>query len=94
MRRALFLYLTGLLTASSLSAQTPPDAGALRQQIEQGRELPLPPSQPTKPADAKARPPASGLLVTVTAFRLNGNTQLATEELQLALSSYLNRPLD
>ncbi len=94
MRRALFLSLSGVLTASSVSAQTPPDAGALRQQIEQGREITLPPQQPIKPEPPAARPPASGLLVTVTAFRLSGNTRIGTEQLQAALSGYLNRPLD
>ena len=95
MRRALFLLLTGCLCALSAPAQTPPDAGALRQQIEQGREPTLPqPLQAAKPAEPAALAPTNGLLITVTAFRLIGNTLIETDQLQAALREFLNRPLD
>ena len=83
------------LFCGNAAAQTPPDAGALRQQIEQGREATLPrKALPTQPATPKAMRPLSGVLVTVTQFRLAGNTLLGTEQLQPALAPFLNRPLD
>jgi hemolysin activation/secretion protein len=78
-----------------IDAQTPPDAGALRQQIEQGREATLPrQALPAKPAQPAAMAPLSGVVITVKQFRLVGNTLLSTEQLQPVLAAYLNRALD
>jgi hemolysin activation/secretion protein len=87
--------LAAALPGPGVLAQTPPDAGALRQQIEQGRE-PAPPTQlaPPTPAEPAALSGRDGLLVTVSSFRLAGNTLLTAEQLQPALRSFLNRPLD
>jgi hemolysin activation/secretion protein len=83
------------LLSTGLSAQTTPDAGALRQQIEQGREANLPrQALPTKPATPEAMRPLSGVVITVKQFHLVGNTLLGTEQLQPVLASYLNRALD
>jgi hypothetical protein len=76
-------------------AQTLPDAGALRQQIEQGRET-APPQFP-QPAKPLAPPPLSslkGVVVNVTAFEFSGNTLIASEALQSAVADFLHRPLD
>jgi hemolysin activation/secretion protein len=89
------LALLGSLCVAPAVAQTPPDAGALRQHIEQFREPALPrqltPAQPPEPA---ALAPQTTLRVTVRTFRLQGNRLIATQTLQDALASYLNRPLD
>ena len=76
-------------------AQTLPDAGALRQQIEQGRETA--PPQLTQPAKPLAPPPLSslkGVVVNVTAFQFSGNTLISSEPLQSAVADFLHRPLD
>lgn len=86
-----------LLPMPALLAQTAtvPDAGALRQQIEQPRQLALPPAvrperpQPTPP-EIKPKP---GVTVQVTQFRFAGNTLLSAEQLAPALASFLNRSL-
>ncbi len=88
---------SGLLLASVFvyaHAQTPPDAGTLRQQIEQqvpqalpGERKPLTPLPP----EYKSAP---GLAVNVKQFRFAGNTLLTAEQLAPAVASFLNRPLD
>lgn len=71
-----------------------PDAGALRQQIEQGQPQPLPrkaiPLRPLEPESLKA---PDGLTVTVKEFRFVGNTLLSAEQLASALASYLDHPV-
>lgn len=83
-----------LLLSLSVAAQTPPDAGVLRQQIEQ-----QPPS--VRPAPPKPRavlpealPAAPGMTVTVKAFRFAGNTLLTHEQLALATQPLLGQSLD
>jgi hemolysin activation/secretion protein len=84
-----------ILSTGSTAQTTPPDAGALRQQIEQGREANLPrQALPAKPATPEAMRPLSGVVITVTQFRLVGNTLLSTEQLQPALAPFLHRALD
>lgn len=79
---------------SSAYAQTAPDAGALRQQIE--RQLPQALPGETKPLTAlpPEYQPASGMSVTVKEFRLAGNTLVSAEQLTPAVKPFLNRPLD
>jgi hemolysin activation/secretion protein len=83
-----------LLMISLAQAQTPPDAGMLRQQIEQG----LPPLMPRPaPLERPAPPPAMQALpgdLTVREFRFVGNTLIKTELLQPAVADWLNRPLN
>jgi hemolysin activation/secretion protein len=78
-----------------VQAQTPPDAGALQQQIERERQQQLPKRiAPEKPAAPAAMKPASGVVITVTQFRFAGNTLMTAEQLAPALAGFLNRPLD
>ena len=83
-----------LAAVSFAHAQTPPDAGALRQQIE--RQLPQALPGERKPLSALPQEykPAPGLTVTVKQFRFAGNILLTAEQLAPAVSSFLNRPLD
>ena len=86
-----------LLLASAATcahAQTPPDAGALRQQIEQQLPQGLPGEKKPLTALPQEYKPAPGVAVTVTQFRFAGNTLLSAEQLAPAVASFLNRPLD
>jgi hemolysin activation/secretion protein len=76
-------------------AQTTPDAGSLRQQLERERQL-QPPRliAPGKPAEPAAMEPAAGVAVTVREFRFAGNTLIPSEQLAPVVAGYLNRPLD
>ena len=81
--------------ASEVLAQTRPDAGTLRQQIETERNLELPKKlAPEKPAEPSAMKAAPGVTLTVTVFRFVGNTLLSTEQLEPVVADYLNRPVD
>jgi hemolysin activation/secretion protein len=79
---------------SAVHAQAVPDAGSLRQQIEQQRETNLPPAvRPQKvvpPPEIKA---PDGMSVRVKSFRFAGNTLLAEQQLAPALAEFLNRDL-
>lgn len=91
-----FLFLSLMLELhASIGAQSLPDAGIIRQQIEQQRELPLPhavrPTHPTPPPEIK---PKTGMTVTVKHFRFAGNTLLGSEQLAAAVVDFLNRPLN
>lgn len=93
MRRSLAFYC--LLLPLMAQAQTPPDAGALQQQSEQGRQPVLPrKAVPDKPAEPAAMPARTGVIATVKLFRFVGNTLLTAEQLAPAVAGYLNRPLD
>lgn len=89
-----WLVLALLAGASVAHAQTAPDAGALRQQIE--RQLPS--AMPAEQKPLTELPPeykaAPGLSVTVKGFRFAGNTLLSEAQLDSVVASYLNRPLD
>ena len=90
----LLLALAVPVTSVSL-AQTPPDAGALQQQIERERSQQLPRRiAPDKPATPAALPPVAGIVVTVKQFRFAGNTLLSAEQLAPAVAGFLERPLD
>jgi len=83
------------LLAVSTVALAQPDAGTLRQQIEQGQTPTLPrkalPDRPQEPAPLKA---PKGTTVTVKTFRFAGNTLLSAEQLEPVVADYLNRPLN
>lgn len=89
----LLLPLLFSMFSTTVFAQAP-DAGALRQQIEQERTFSLPgidiPAQTVQPT-----PPAAptDLAVTVNLFRFSGNTLLSSDHLSQALAPFLNRPL-
>lgn len=74
-------------------AQTPPDAGSLRQQIERDVRPALPRIEPPKPAAPPPLAPTSGARMTVTAFRFAGNTLLGDAKLAPAVQEYVGRPL-
>lgn len=91
---ALLLPLAlGLHTSNQ--AQSLPDAGSIRQQIEQQRELHLPQAAPlprvTPPPEIQ---PKDGLSIQIKAFRFAGNTLLGAEQLAPALSGFVGRTLD
>ncbi|MDD5333791.1 MAG: ShlB/FhaC/HecB family hemolysin secretion/activation protein [Rhodoferax sp.] len=87
---ALLIFSTGLALGQSV-----PDAGSLRQQIEQGREPPLPrKALPAKPAEPAAMRALAGVVVTVKSFRFSGNTLLTDAQLAPVVADYLNRPVD
>ncbi len=83
-----------LLAPLAALAQTAPDAGALRGQIEQRTPNLLPPQKPPLPAPPPEYKPTAGLVVTVKAFQFVGNQLLSQAQLAAAVASYLNRPLD
>ena len=80
---------------TGLHAQALPDAGSLRQQIEQQREPHLPqavrPERVTPPPEIKA---PAGMTVKPQAFRIVGNTLLSAEQLAPALAEFVGRELD
>lgn len=94
--------LPGLLLALSSPlawAQVPPDAGALRQQIEQARDLPAPPpvERPEQPAPRLAPPapprPDAGGSIVVKSFRFAGNTLVDDARLAPAVAAFVARPI-
>ena len=93
-RQYAWLGLPIFLGISTVHAQTPPDAGALRQQIEQQLPRGLPGERKPLTALPQEYKPAPGLAVTVSQFRFAGNTLLTAEQLAPAVASFLNRPLD
>ena len=77
------------------SAQTLPDAGSIRQQIELNREQRLP--QAVRPTPVTPPPeiqPRAGVTVNVKSFQLLGHRLLSTEELMPALAEFVGRTLD
>jgi hypothetical protein len=92
------LHVAALVASISLSAvaqaQTAPSAGALLQQIEQGRTISLPKVQPLERAPAPPEMKAvTGAVVLVKAFRFAGNHLLRDDQLALAVMPFLDRPL-
>ena len=78
------------LFASSIAAQSAPDAGSLLREAEkQAPRLPQP--APQAVPQAPLVPDASALRVQVKAFRISGNTLIAESELQAVLSPWLGK---
>ncbi len=97
-----FRFKPCLLVMLSLSmlvteawAQVLPDAGSLRQQLEQQSTPNLPKATPlpaaTPPRELR---PQTGVLVFVKGFQIEGNTLLETASLLAAVSEFTNRELD
>ena len=89
------LPLTILLGLCSSSwAQTLPDAGSIRQQIEPPRPTPLPKAAPqpkfTPPTELA---PIAGMTVGVKSFRFAGNTLLSDAQLSTAVAAFAGRDL-
>jgi hemolysin activation/secretion protein len=74
---SIVISLTAALIATNAQAQTPPDAGALQQQIERERAA---------PAVVK---PVSGMLISVKKFNFAGNTLIAADQLAPVVRAYL-----
>jgi hemolysin activation/secretion protein len=83
-----------LAGASSVQAQTPPDAGTVRQQIEQQRRTPLPPEGPQQFAPPPPLKSIGGTTVTVHRFTFAGNTLLSNGDLRPVVVPFVDRPLD
>ncbi len=83
-----------LLTALPLPALAAPDAGSLRQQIEQQRDFKLPQvnRQPkiTPPPEIKKK---DGVIVHPKKFNFVGNKLISSQELAFALIPFLNKEL-
>jgi len=91
----LLAALSTTLIQTQAQAQTVPDAGSLRQQIERDRIPPLPgKAAPERPATPEPMQPSAGVSITVKQFRFAGNTLLSSAQLTPVLAGYLNRPLD
>lgn len=92
--QAVAIVIAGCLTVWTGAVSAQVDAGSLQQQIdrEQQFRLPrlLPPTQPKRP---QAQPPSAGPRITVSQFRITGNTIIATAELERVAAPYLGRPL-
>ena len=93
-------YALACLSAAAMlpnmgHAQAVPDAGSLRQQIEQQRELHLPqavrPERVTPPPEIKA---PVGTTLQAKEFRFVGNQLLSAEQLTPALTDFIGRELD
>jgi hemolysin activation/secretion protein len=90
--------LTTIVLATCLAATAAwaaqPDAGALRQQIEQQRAVPLPQQGAGIDAPQTASTSPEGQTsVTVQVFRFVGNSLLAGEELERVVAPYLHHPI-
>lgn len=91
--RSLLFFIGAAST--QVHAQTPPDAGALRQQIER-QQLTTPPPENSAPLQTEEPVPLTlpdGVTLTVKAFHFAGNTLLSDERLQPAVRPWLDRPL-
>ena len=75
---------------SAVAAQ--PDAGVLRQQIEQHPSVP--PLVVPLPQAVESLPAASGVTLEVASFRFLGNTRLSAAQLAAVTAPFLHRPLD
>jgi hemolysin activation/secretion protein len=82
------------LIASLANAQALPDAGAVRQQIEQGRRESLPERSPPQLVAPTPLQSIGGATVSVTSFRFEGNTLLSHDELIPVVEPFLGRALD
>ena len=91
----LALLIVGSAVYSQAQAQTAPDAGSLRQQIE--RQLPAP-SLPASSDPLKTPEPTPLVLptdvrLTVKRFAITGNTLIAEDRLLPRVQSWLGRPV-
>jgi hemolysin activation/secretion protein len=88
------ILLSLVFNATNVAAQTLPDAGMLRQQIEQGNKSIIPaPIIPEQVAPTTLKK-LTGTVLVVKSFKFSGNTRISSEVLQTAVASFLNRSLD
>lgn len=92
--RRIAVALLAIASGTAWAQTTPqPDAGSLTQQIEQGKELRLPPVKKPSAVPAPQAPQPGTLQVTVKRFRFVGNTRLGQDVLEKAVQPWLNRPI-
>lgn len=85
----------GLPSAAWAQQGTAPDAGSIRQQIEQLRTPTLPRAVEKEPVTPPPEiQPKSGVTVNVKGFRFVGNQLLSVEQLEPAVADFANRELD
>ena len=91
---ALPVLASAVLAGSALAQSAPPDAGALRQQIE-GQRLPTLPKRvtPAKPAEPSPLKASSETQVVVKGFIFAGNTLLTVEQLKPVLAHLIGKSL-
>jgi hemolysin activation/secretion protein len=83
-----------MVVAGGATAQTPPSAGTLLQQIEQGKKPELPSVTPVVPTPATAEVKDVGAKTAVVSqFVFVGNTILSQAQLGEAVSAYVGRSL-
>ncbi len=93
---AVVLMVTIMCLSVSVYAQTPTDAGALMQQVEQERQKASSPpdtSAPTAESTPQQDLTQDQLKVTVTGFRFEGNTLLTSKELDAVVRKYLHHQM-
>lgn len=93
--QAMAALLVMLGACAPVLAQTVPNAGSIRQQIESARELPGVKTAP--PAASEPRTSSStrkGLRIQVERFVVAGNTLLSDAVLDQALAGFVNKNLD
>lgn len=83
-----------LAAAGAAHAQTRPDAGTVRQQIEQQQHAPLPPAGEPLFAPPPPLKSIGGTTITVRRFTFAGNTLLSNVDLLPVVRPFLDRPLD
>ena len=91
---AWFLLLSGSSAFVPVRAQTAPDAGALRQQLDNERKPALPQrAAPLQAADKEPLTLPEGATITVDAFRFEGNTLIDAGRLQPLVQGYTGHPI-
>jgi len=83
-----------LLSYTVASAQTPPDAGAIRQQLEQQRRAPAPKETAPQFAPPPAMESIGGDTITVREFRFTGNSLLTDRQLTPDVAGFVGKPID
>ena len=91
--RLLVSLLLGLGFISTRAQGLAPDAGSLRQQIEQRREQTVPPVEPPRVVPPREIRSSQGLSVTVKEIRFSGNTLLDRATLTAAVAGFVNQDL-
>ena len=83
-----------LVEFTAATAQTVPDAGSLRQEIERYRPPNLPNLiSPKFSAEPEVLRPSEDAVIVVKAFKFTGNTLFSADQLSATVSKYLNRSI-
>ena len=83
-----------LVEFTAATAQTVPDAGSLRQEIERYRPPNLPNLiSPKFSAEPEVLRPSGDTVIVVKAFKFTGNTLFSADQLSTTVSKYLNRSI-